>query len=123
MTTMTFVTPIDYKEIRNLEFNDYILLYLDKDSKLKRAIPDFKERVISYDDSLIYEAMKSKKIAPFKLVCHYEDDALPLYSIELNDSGEVVNYNNLIGDNINLESYLFSSYKVRNMAKVLKKTR
>lgn len=120
MITTTLVTPSSYRLVRNLQFNEYIFLYFDKDNKLKRAVPDFMESFIGSDDSLIIEAMSAEKVAPFRIVRFSEQVQSPIFSIDINETGEVVNHSNLIGNITKLENFLLDSERRRNVSKLLK---
>lgn len=123
MITMSLVTPISYSKVENLQITEYILLYLDKGNKLKRAIPDFSENIVSYDDSLIMEAMKAERVAPFKYVCFDEHVESPVFNIQINENGEVFKHSNMGENTTQLENFLLDSNKRRNVARLLKKLR
>lgn len=125
MTKLSFVTPINHSQIRHLSFSEYILLYLDKDDKLKRAIPDFEQKFIDEDSSLINEATEAERFAFFRLVKAKEIIPSPVFSIFVEDDGYVLNcdYNSLYGEERKIDDYLVDSKKAKNMVKKLKKNR
>ena len=121
MIITTLVKPISCKKLKNLQVTDYILVYFDKDKKLKRAIPDFDERFFDYNDSLILDAIEAEKIAPFMFVRNAEEGTAPIFDIQINDSGEVIGYGSRNGDNLQLGKFLLDSKQRRNTSKLLKK--
>ncbi len=122
MKTMTLITPINCKKIRNLSVNNYLLLYLDEKNNLKRAIPDFDEQFISSEESLINEAMNSEKIAVFKIIKKRECCNSPVFCIFTDNNGEVIEHNNY-NDTAKLDSFLLDTKKRKTVSKLLKKRR
>ena len=123
MKRLMCVTPASCGSIKNLRITEYILLYFDKDNKLKRAIPDFEERIISFEDSLILEAMDSEKIWVFKILSETEEVTSPTFQIIANDEGEVASYSRCNDNMSNLESFLLNSERRKTTSKLLKKRR
>ena len=125
MTTISLITPIQYSKISNLSFTDYLLIYLDENQKLKRAVPDFCEQFMDYENSLLLEALNADKVSVFKLVrrnkTKYEN--APIFYIDINENGEIVNYNNFGDHSVNLENLLLDSKRRQTVAKLLKKRR
>lgn len=121
MATISLVTPTSYNRIKHLEFNTYLLLYLDKDSKLKRAIPDFKEKCISCEHSLIEEAYQADKVATFRLISRKNRMAYPVYSLYIEDDGSVSRCYDEVGNIVNLDNILSESKSRESAIKLLKK--
>lgn len=123
METLLKVTPISYRKIKNLQFTEFVFLYLDKNNKLKRAIPDVGQIIIESSDSLIEEALSADRVAPFELVFKYEETSSPVFNILVDHNGEVVRYSNQPGNNIELPNLLLDSKRRKNVSKLLKKLR
>lgn len=122
-TRLLMITPINCKETQNLGVNEYILLYLDKENKLKRAIPDFDESFVDCSDSLIYEAIQAEHIAPFKIVYSKDRIDCPVFLANLNEDNEVVSCTNLFDRNVKIETFLPDSNKRQTIGKLLQKIR
>jgi len=125
MTTISLVTPIKYSQIENLRFTEYLFLYLDEGNRVKRAVPDFSESFMDYYQSLILEAIKADKVAPFKLIDRRKTtrESSPMFYIHTNDNGEISSYE-AFGDNVTkLENFLLDSKRRETVSKLLKKTR
>lgn len=125
MTTISLVTPIQYIQITNLKFTDYILLFKDKNEKLKRAIPDFEARFMDYENSLINEALEADKVSVFRVVRRGKTscEPNPVFYISVNEHGEVINHNTFGEHEVNLENLLLDSERRQTISKLLKKRR
>jgi len=124
MTTISMITPIRCSKISNLSFTDYVLIYLDKNNKVKRAIPDFDEKFIDYENSLIMEALDSDKVSVFRVVRHkIHSQKNPVFYIKINEHGEIVHSNSFGNYNVNLEALLIDSKRRETVSKLLKKRR
>lgn len=124
METLSLVTPISYRKISNLKFTDYILIFKDKEGKLKRAIPDFGEKFMEYSDSLILDALSADEVAVFRFVKRrasmYEEN--PMFDIVTNENGEIIRHSSFDEDNYShLENFLLNSERRENVSKLLKK--
>lgn len=115
------IKPICYKEVRKLRVSDHLLLYLDENNNLKRAIPDFNERFVSRSDSLIDEAILAKKIGIFKLKKFKTKTKGPLFVVKINDDGKIIYHNNYEDKENNLENFLYEHKKIEKSFKILKK--
>lgn len=124
MNTITLITPATGKKVKNLSICDYLLLYLDDNNKMKRAIPDFNEQYISGEESLINEALNAEKIAMFKIVRFKKNDYVssPIFCVTTNELGEIVEYNGYDND-AKLDRFLFDSEKRKRAFKLLNKRR
>lgn len=122
MSSLMKVTPIHCRALKNIHFTECVLFYLDKDSKLKRAIPDFEEKFLDSKDSLVGEVLEAEKIAVFRTLRSDEEVSSPVFQVITSDSGEVISYNS---DNkeLKLEKLLLDSNKRQKVARMLKKTR
>ena len=123
MTILSFITPISYNKIRKLEITEYVLLYLNKKNKLKRAIPDFEEMFISRKSSLIDEAISSNEVALFKIVKSNEYVKTPVFCVYTNSKGEIERYDSFDDSANKLEDFLCDSKSKQSLIKMLKKTR
>lgn len=121
MKLLSYVTPISCNKINNLKLTDYILLYLDKDKKLKRAIPDFSENFIDYENSLLEEAINADRVGIFKIVLPKKVRFnTPVFGININEHGEVTGYD--CGEHsLNIENFLLDSERRETASKLLKK--
>lgn len=120
MEKMTFVTPINCGQVKNLRITEYFIIYLDKNNKLKRAIPDFNEVLISKEDSLIDEAINSDRFGFFEIVSRKKIDKLssPLFSIFVNDDGLISRHTE---GEVKLDSLLIDTKRRETASKLLKK--
>lgn len=120
MDKMSFITPISCNRIKNLSITKYLILHIDQNNKLKRAIPDFNEEYISSDDSLIDDAINADKIGLFKLVSKSElsRTSSPIFSIYINEDGTISRYSE---DIVKLENLLLDTKTRQTAAKLLKK--
>lgn len=120
MEKMTFVTPINCEQVKNLRITEYFIIYLDKNNKLKRAIPDFNEVLISKEDSLIDEAINSDRFGFFEIVSRKKFDKLssPLFSIFVNDDGLISRHTE---GEVKLDSLLIDTKRRETASKLLKK--
>jgi len=123
MTILSFVTPISYNKIKDLEVTEYVLLYLNRKNKLKRAIPDFNEKFISKRFSSIDEAIHSDKVSIFKIVKLNEHVDNPIFGIYTNSKGEIERYDSFDNSENKLEDFLCDSKSKQSLIKMLKKTR
>ena len=122
--TVSLITPIRCSKIVNLRFTDYILVYLDKNNKVKRAIPDFDEKYIDYENSLIMEALDADKVSVFQLVRHsINSQPNPVFRICTNEQGEITRSSSLGENRVNLEDLLIDSKRRETVSKLLKKRR
>lgn len=120
MKSMLFVTPINPNRVNNLSITDYLIIYMDYDMKIKRAIPDFNERFMSSENSLINEAINSKKMGLFKILSMYEvrKTDLPVLRIYINEDGDLNAYNEDIEQ---LDNLLIDTKREQSIFKILKK--
>jgi len=120
MKSMLFVTPIDPNGINNLSITDYLIIYMDYDMKLKRAIPDYSEKFMSSDDSLINEVINSEKMGLFEILSMYQSrkTTLPVFRIYINEDGSVDAYNDGITQ---LDNLLVDTKREQSIFKMLKK--
>lgn len=122
MEKMTFVTPINCKQVKNLYITEYFILYKDQNNKLKRAIPDFNELLMDSEESLIGEAINSDKFGLFKIISRKEFDKLnsPVFCICVNDDGFISKHTE---GEVKLDSLLINTKRRENYSKMLKKKR
>lgn len=122
MPALLRVAPISSRALKNIRFSECILFYLDQNNKLKRAIPDFEEKFIDAEDSLIEEAKEASQLAIFKTLQRDEVVSSPVFQVITSDSGEVISYNSE-NKELKLEKLLLDSNKRQKVARMLKKTR
>lgn len=122
MSSLMKVTPIHSRTLKNIHFTECVLFYLDKDSKLKRAIPDFEERFLDSCDSLVGEVIEAERIGVFRTLRRDEEVSSPTFRVITNDSGEVVSYSSNNQD-LKIENFLLDSSKRQKVARMLKKTK
>lgn len=122
MEKMSFVKPINCDQIKNLSMTEYFIIYLDKNNKLKRAIPDFNESIISYEDSLIDEAFNAERCGLFKLLTKREflKSSSPKFSIYIDENGTINKYTE---EEVKLNNLLLDKKTRENISKILKKKR
>ena len=122
MERMLFITPINCKQIKNLSITEYFIIYLDKNNKLKRAIPDFDEKIVSKEDSLIDEVFDAERCGFFKTLTKkkYVKTNQPKFIVCIDEEGTVNKY---AEENVQLEKLLIDKKTRQNVAKLLKKRR
>lgn len=122
MKTIARVKPINYRDIENLDFTRYILIFMDENLKLKRGIPDFDETFISKQESLIDDAMTADRIGVFKILPRnaVKRDNEIIFMVDINDNGEITPYNNYADNNVKLENFLLNKEQRENVSKLLK---
>lgn len=126
MVTIASVVPITKEKISKLRVSQYMLIYMDENKKLKRAIPDFDESFMDYETSLLEEALHSEKLAIFTYVSWHFGSTKhkPVFNLHINDDGEIIKYDNFSNtSSAELEDYLLDSKTRQRMLKRLKKTR
>lgn len=120
MSRLTYITPINRK-VTNLNILDCVVIYLSKDNKLKKAIPDFNQMVIDGDDSKIEEALGAEKLALFKKLKTNEQVSTPVFSIYSDESGEIVRYTTSENTDLKLENLLLGPEQRQRVLKMLKR--
>lgn len=120
MKRMLFITPINCQKIKNLSITEYFIIYLDKNNKLKRAIPDFDEAFVSKEDSLIDEMFDADKCGFFKTITkkRYIKTNEPKFIVCIDEDGTVSKY---VEENVRLENLLIDKKTRESVAKLLKK--
>lgn len=120
MNRLTYITPINRK-VTNLNMFDCVVIYLSKDHKLKKAIPDFSQMIIDGQDSQVEEALEAERLALFKRVGMTEEVDTPVFTIYSNDDGEIIKYTTAENVNVKLENLLLGQEQRQKIAKMLKK--
>ena len=124
MASLSYVTPINSRNIKNISCTEHVLIYIGEDLKLKRAIPDFNQSIMEFGDSKLEESFQAERLGVFKRVSSKEKVTTPVFGIFTDDEGTIVNYS-VLGKNKNLklENLLLSPEQRQNVVKLLQKSK
>lgn len=124
MAILSYITPINSRNIKNINCTEHVLVYMGEDLKIKRAIPDLNQDVMEFADSKIEDALHAEKLGVFRRVSNKEKVVTPVFGVLTDEDGTIVKYD-VVGltQDLKLENLLLGSEQRQKIVKLLQKTK